>query len=203
MLEKLHKLLVEAYLSKLYSAQDIVICLSHIVNRCSLRVVDMVGARSEDDEDQEYDENGNPIDMPPLEDADDDDDDDEDDDDEDDDEEDDEEDDEDDEEDDEDGDEQGDGTAGNGGDGGDGDEDDGDGTGNIIKLVRRTVRAIRASPQRRDAWEETIVDVNTRNHTNMQPLQLILDVRTRWDSTYLMIKCFLLMREVRSQRHSL
>ncbi|EPS92714.1 hypothetical protein FOMPIDRAFT_1099361, partial [Fomitopsis schrenkii] len=27
-------------------------------------------------------------------------------------------------------------------------------------------------------------------------LQLILDVRTRWDSTYLMIKRFLLMREV-------
>ncbi|TFY52012.1 hypothetical protein EVJ58_g10253 [Rhodofomes roseus] len=79
----------------------------------------------------------------------------------------------------------------------DGDDDGGDPDGppddplsvGIIPKVRRIVRSIRSSPLRRDAWDQTIRTGNTSGVflPHLREVQLILDVRTRWNSTYDMI----------------
>ncbi|TFY55049.1 hypothetical protein EVJ58_g8494 [Rhodofomes roseus] len=187
MLAKLKKELLECYPNMDWTAEDIVFCLSHIVNRCSLKVIDLIAATppdhiniDEDNNNDEYDDEGEEVNIdnegkegdeynndkgdgnpfPADDDADNDD---------------------------EPGDEPGGGAPGPVPD---------DGTGHTIKLVRRTVRAIQVSPQRKDAWEACIWLVNSRDGTALSELHLILDVRTHWDSTYAMIKRFILMHQV-------
>ena len=75
-----------------------------------------------------------------------------------------------------------------------------------IALCRGTIRAIRASGQRRDRFDETIQDGNARNwfkdpddetkDYKVPQKQLLRDVKTRWDSVYLMIKRFRQCRPV-------
>ncbi|TFY51559.1 hypothetical protein EVJ58_g10499 [Rhodofomes roseus] len=59
----------------------------------------------------------------------------------------------------------------------------------IIPKVRRIVRSIRSSPLRRDAWDQTIRTGNTSGVflPHLREVQLILDIRTQWNSTYDMI----------------
>ncbi|TFY53602.1 hypothetical protein EVJ58_g9366 [Rhodofomes roseus] len=66
----------------------------------------------------------------------------------------------------------------------------------VIPGIRNIVRSIRSSPLRRDAWDETIRtgNANGRFLPHLREVQLILDVRTRWGSTYEMLIRFLEMR---------
>ena len=57
------------------------------------------------------------------------------------------------------------------------------------------VRVLRSSGQRREAFQEVIQDGNARGWfrvgdqtVQLRPLQLLRDVKTRWDSVYFMIK---------------
>lgn len=71
-----------------------------------------------------------------------------------------------------------------------------------ISLGRAVVRAIRASGQRRVHFVTIIKDGNTNKHFSIAggppiqvpSLQLLRDVKTRWDSVYYMIKRLRLMR---------
>ena len=70
-----------------------------------------------------------------------------------------------------------------------------------IARLRKIVMAIRASGQRRDAlvlWIETEnksgLFVLNGKPVEIQPKQLLRDVRTRWDSTYQMLKRSIEMR---------
>jgi hypothetical protein len=72
-----------------------------------------------------------------------------------------------------------------------------------ITRIRKIVMAIRASGQRRDAlliWIETGnksgLFVLNGKPIQIQPKQLLRDVRTRWDSTYQMLKRCIEMRLV-------
>jgi len=72
-----------------------------------------------------------------------------------------------------------------------------------VARLRKIVMVIRSSGQRRDAlmrWIETgnqngMFVLNNRS-VQIQPRQLLRDVRTRWDSTYQMIKRSIEMRLV-------
>jgi hypothetical protein len=79
-----------------------------------------------------------------------------------------------------------------------------------IARLRKIVMAIRSSGQRRDAlmtWIETGnqsgLFVFQNNPFQIPPMQLLRDVRTRWDSTYQMIKRCIEMRLVRRTLHSM
>jgi hypothetical protein len=73
----------------------------------------------------------------------------------------------------------------------------------IISRLRKIVMAIRASGQRRNAFT-TWIENGNRNKTFVlqngsviiEPMQLLPDVRTRWDSTYEMIRRCIEMRLV-------
>jgi len=74
-----------------------------------------------------------------------------------------------------------------------------------IALGRAVVRSIRASGQRRQNFEETIKDGNDKHwfgadangkHVVVPSLQLLRDVKTRWDSVYGMISRLREMRPV-------
>jgi hypothetical protein len=74
-----------------------------------------------------------------------------------------------------------------------------------IALGRAVVRSIRASGQRRQNFEETIKDGNSKHwfglndkgeHLVVPCLQLLRDVKTRWDSVYGMISRLREMRPV-------
>ena len=73
-----------------------------------------------------------------------------------------------------------------------------------IARIRKIVTAIRGSGQRRNALM-TWIDTGNKNGlfvlqnmpVQIQQTQLLRDVRTRWDSTYLMIKRCIEMRLVR------
>jgi hypothetical protein len=74
-----------------------------------------------------------------------------------------------------------------------------------IALGRDVVRALRVSGQRRELFTEVIKDGNEKRHfivgNNPQPvtlpqLQLLRDVKTRWDSVYFMIRRLRVMRPV-------
>lgn len=79
-----------------------------------------------------------------------------------------------------------------------------------IALGRKVVTAMRASGQRRDRFENLIRDGNTRGWFKEQGeviqldfLQLLHDVRTRWDSVYKMIHRLRTMRPVSSHLSSI
>lgn len=73
----------------------------------------------------------------------------------------------------------------------------------VIALCRNTVRAIRASGQRILQFEDTIKLGNEKGWfkvegqtVQVREVQLLRDVRTRWDSVYSMIQRFLELRPV-------
>ncbi|TFY54786.1 hypothetical protein EVJ58_g8652, partial [Rhodofomes roseus] len=70
MLTKLKKELLECYPNMDWTAEDIVFCLSHIVNRCSLKVIDLIAATppdhiniDEDNDNDEYDDEGEEVNV--------------------------------------------------------------------------------------------------------------------------------------------
>jgi len=76
---------------------------------------------------------------------------------------------------------------------------------NPIALARAVVRVIRGSGSRRDAFDEVIVCSNAKGWfkqgkpsriIQVKPLQLLRDVRTRWDSVHHMLKRLREMRLV-------
>ncbi|KIL54933.1 hypothetical protein M378DRAFT_182369 [Amanita muscaria Koide BX008] len=78
------------------------------------------------------------------------------------------------------------------------------GTRDVVVLCRNTVRAIRASGQRIERFENTIEVGNEKEWFGvdkdgdpiiLKSLQLLRDVRTRWDSVYFMIQRFLQLRQ--------
>jgi hypothetical protein len=73
-----------------------------------------------------------------------------------------------------------------------------------IKRARRIVRIVRSSDQRKQAFKKVI---NTGNHSGwfrshdnevieLPDLELLCDVKTRWDSVYCMIERLLVLRPV-------
>ncbi|KAJ3533021.1 hypothetical protein NMY22_g7505 [Coprinellus aureogranulatus] len=81
----------------------------------------------------------------------------------------------------------------NDGAGGEGEEDAGDGEGSgDTTFLRRIIKYARSSPQRREAWlKEATILVDELKRAKLEgparALMLILDVRTRWSSTYSML----------------
>ena len=76
---------------------------------------------------------------------------------------------------------------------------------NPIGLARGVVRSIRASGLRRDAFDEVVKNGNAKGWfkageppqtIKLKPLQLLRDVRVRWDSVYFMVKRIGVMRPV-------
>jgi hypothetical protein len=76
-----------------------------------------------------------------------------------------------------------------------------------ISHARTVVRAIRGSGMRRDAFDEVIVNGNSKGWfkegkppkiIQLKKLQLLRDVRTRWDSEYYMLQR---LRELRAVHH--
>ena len=74
-----------------------------------------------------------------------------------------------------------------------------------IALGRDIVRALRASGQRRELFDDIVKDGNEKGHfrvgenpspVTLPQLQLLHDVRTRWDSVFFMIKRLRIMRPV-------
>ena len=73
-----------------------------------------------------------------------------------------------------------------------------------IALGRAVVRSIRASGQRRDHFNTVILAGNLNKHFSIgdrvgvvvPPLQLLRDVKTRWDSVFHMINRLRIMRPV-------
>ena len=73
-----------------------------------------------------------------------------------------------------------------------------------INLSRKIARAVRSSGQRRDEFDEMITNGNTKKWfqvdgqvVEVPQLQLLLDVKTRWDSTFTMLKRFIELQPVR------
>jgi hypothetical protein len=78
-------------------------------------------------------------------------------------------------------------------------------TSNPIGLGRTVVRSIRASGLRRDSFDEVVINGNAKQWfkagtppqvVKIQPLQLLRQVRTRWDSVYYMANRLREMRPV-------
>ena len=74
---------------------------------------------------------------------------------------------------------------------------------NPVALARTVVRAIRGSGLRRDAFDKVVVNGNAKgwfkeggNIVKLKRLQLLRDVRTRWDSVYYMLNRLREMRQV-------
>jgi hypothetical protein len=76
------------------------------------------------------------------------------------------------------------------------------GSHDVIALVRHFVRFIRASGMRRDEFQDIIAEGNKNGWGSTAPkpplpaVQLLHDVKTRWDSVYYMVKRFLTLRPV-------
>lgn len=76
----------------------------------------------------------------------------------------------------------------------------------VIALTRKTVRAIRASGQRIEKFMKEIQYINVNQLVDdedgvplhVPELQLLRDVRTRWDSVYSMTSRFILLKPVSS-----
>jgi hypothetical protein len=66
----------------------------------------------------------------------------------------------------------------------------------ILLQIRKIVRSIRSSPQKRQKWIDEIRSFNATLHTGISPLKelmLILDVKTRWSSTHSMLRAPILL----------
>lgn len=70
-------------------------------------------------------------------------------------------------------------------------EDNSDENGSVIPKLRKLVVKINSSPQRRERFLKHL-----SIFPEIKSLNLILDVSTRWNSTYLMLRRALLLREV-------
>lgn len=65
---------------------------------------------------------------------------------------------------------------------------------NTFTQLRKIIRAIRSSPQRKQNWlHQVTMSQQCKNNgdPSQQPLVLILDVKTRWSSTHQMMRKFL------------
>jgi hypothetical protein len=74
---------------------------------------------------------------------------------------------------------------------------------NPIDLCRQIARTVRSSGQRRDDFDEMITKGNIKGWfkvdgqvVQVSQLQLLLDVKTRWDSTFTMMKRFIELQPV-------
>lgn len=65
-----------------------------------------------------------------------------------------------------------------------------------VGLARRLVRALRASNSRRSAFEASLKNGNAKGYFKLPVLELLRDVATRWDSTFLMIRRLIDLRAV-------
>jgi hypothetical protein len=72
-----------------------------------------------------------------------------------------------------------------------------------INLCRKVARTVRSSGQRRDEFDEMVTNGNTKEWfrvdgqvVQVSQLQLLLDVKTRWDSTFIMMKRFIELQPV-------
>lgn len=65
-----------------------------------------------------------------------------------------------------------------------------------VRVVRKKVRFVRASGQRRDHLQRIIRDGNEAGIFQLPQLQPLLDVRTRWDATHRMMKRHRQLRQV-------
>ncbi|KAL4258188.1 Zinc finger BED domain-containing [Pleurotus pulmonarius] len=63
-----------------------------------------------------------------------------------------------------------------------------DGIPHTLERLRKIVRAVRVSPQRRSTWLRTVAESLSAAGQAPKPLMLILDVRTRWTSTHQMLR---------------
>jgi len=68
-----------------------------------------------------------------------------------------------------------------------------------VAMGRSIVRVLQSSGQRRKAFNDTIVDGNKSGAfpSEIRELQLLRDVRTRWDSVYSMISRLRILQPVR------
>lgn len=73
-----------------------------------------------------------------------------------------------------------------------------------ISLCRKVARAVRSSGKRRDEFDELVTNGNLKGWFQVEgqtfqvaQLQLLLDVKTRWDSTFAMVKRFIELQPVR------
>ncbi|KAJ7830787.1 hypothetical protein B0H14DRAFT_2593081 [Mycena olivaceomarginata] len=58
-----------------------------------------------------------------------------------------------------------------------------------VRKLRRIVRAVRSSPQRRTAWKDEVkMSYKDREARKLTGYMLILDVKTRWSSTHQMLR---------------
>ena len=65
----------------------------------------------------------------------------------------------------------------------------------VISKLRKLIVKIRSLPQKREKFSRHCTDCNI-NNDDQKSLNLILDVRTRWNSTFLMLNRALKLREV-------
>ncbi|KAJ8509204.1 hypothetical protein ONZ45_g8603 [Pleurotus djamor] len=68
-----------------------------------------------------------------------------------------------------------------------------------VSRLRRIIRAVRSSPQRRGAWLEEVANAlraKTVTTASSLPLMLVLDSRTRWSSTHYMLRRALHLKAV-------
>jgi hypothetical protein len=73
-----------------------------------------------------------------------------------------------------------------------------------ISLCRKVARAVRSSGKRRDEFDELVTNGNLKGWFQVEgqafqvaQLHLLLDVKTRWDSTFAMVKRFIELQPVR------
>jgi hypothetical protein len=69
----------------------------------------------------------------------------------------------------------------------------------MMLQLRKIIRSVRSSPQRRQNW---LIEVSQMN-AGKPPLMLILDVKTRWSSTHQMLRRFLIFLSIKMNRYQL
>ncbi|KAH9008871.1 hypothetical protein EDB83DRAFT_2235051, partial [Lactarius deliciosus] len=62
-----------------------------------------------------------------------------------------------------------------------------------VQKLRKIIRSVRSSPQRRQIWYQEVEKINAQIDINEQKssLILILDVKTQWSSTHQMLRMFI------------
>ena len=64
-----------------------------------------------------------------------------------------------------------------------------------IPKLRKLIVKIRSSPQRREEFRRRC-DLHSSVNPSIKVLNLVLDVKTRWNSIFLMLECALKLRDV-------